>query len=193
MKFRFRPDMAFYDVYSITPDVLAELGVRGVVFDIDNTIAPYEVETPTDDMRDYFASLGEAGIKMAFVSNNKGNRVMKFNEGLGLFYVCKAGKPSPKGVRRCIEYFGLTDDEVLAVGDQIFTDCLSAHRAGIRFALVKPIQKSESAFFRFKRFMEKPFVRGLDWLAGKEIAAKIRARKAKRKQKKEGKDEDGEE
>lgn len=178
---RFRPDMAFYDVYSITPDVLDELGVSGVVFDIDNTIAPYEVETPTDKMREYFASLVEAGIKLAFVSNNKGNRVMKFNEGLGFFYVCKAGKPSPKGVRRCIEHFALEKERVLAVGDQIFTDCLSAHRAGIRFAMVKPIQKQESAFFRFKRFLEKPFVRGLDWLAGKEVVARLRAKKAERR------------
>ncbi|MBO4452966.1 MAG: YqeG family HAD IIIA-type phosphatase [Clostridia bacterium] len=176
---KLRPDIAFYDVYSITPDVLAELGVKGVVFDIDNTIAPYEVETPTEKMRGFFDALKGAGIKMAFVSNNKGNRVMKFNEGLGLFYVCKAGKPSPKGVRKCIEYFGLSKDEVIAVGDQIFTDCLSAHRAGIRFALVKPIKKQETRFFRIKRFFERPFVRGLDWLAGKEALKKIRFKKRK--------------
>ena len=183
----FRPDMAFFDVYSITPEALAELGVKGVVFDIDNTVAPYEVEIPTQTMRDYFSALSRAGIKMAFVSNNKGNRVMKFNEGLGLFYVCKAGKPSPKGVRRCIEHFGLDKSEVIAVGDQIFTDCLSAHRAGIRFALVKPIKKQESGFFKIKRFFERPFVRGLDWLAGKEVAEKLRLRKHKKAEQKANK------
>ena len=170
----FRPDMAFYDIYALTPEALSELGVRGIVFDIDNTIAPYEVEEPTEEMRSFFASLDAAGIKMAFVSNNKGNRVMKFNEGLGLFYVCKAGKPSPKGVSRCIEYFGLEKDEVIAVGDQIFTDCLAAHRAGIRFAMVKPIQKKENAFFRVKRFFERPFVAGLEWLSGKEVLHKLK-------------------
>ena len=131
MAFRFfRPDMAFCDVYTITPEALNELGVKGVVFDIDNTIAPYEVERPTEKMKEYFASLREAGIKMAFVSNNQGTRVTTFNEGLGLFYVCKAGKPSPKGVRKCIAHFGLDKSEVMAVGDQIFTDCIAAHRAG---------------------------------------------------------------
>ena len=111
---------------------------------------------------------------MAFVSNNKGPRVALFNESLGLFYVCKAGKPSPKGVRKCIEHFGLAKEQVLAVGDQIFTDCLAAHRAGIRFAIVKPIQTSESGFFRFKRFFERPFVKKLDWLNPKNALAKIR-------------------
>lgn len=170
----FRPDMAFCDVYTITPEALKELGVSGVVFDIDNTVAPYEIERPTEKMKEYFSALRSAGIKMAFVSNNKGPRVALFNESLGLFYVCKAGKPSPKGVRKCIEHFGLAKEQVLAVGDQIFTDCLAAHRAGIRFAIVKPIQASESSFFRFKRFFERPFVKKLDWLNPKNALAKIR-------------------
>ncbi len=178
----FRPDMAFNDIYTITPEVLSELGVKGIVFDIDNTIAPYEVETPTEKMRSFLLGLKDEGIKMAFVSNNKGNRVVKFNEGLGLFYVCKAGKPSPKGVKRCISHFALSNDEVIAVGDQIFTDCVSAHRAGIKFVLVKPIKKQESAFFRFKRFLERPFVRSLDWLSEKNVIKKLKARKKNKKE-----------
>lgn len=169
--------MAFCDVYTITPELLCELGVKGVVFDIDNTIAPYEIERPTEKMKEYFATLRNNGIKMAFVSNNKGPRVTIFNEGLGLYYVCKAGKPSPKGVRKCIAHFGLKKEEVLAVGDQIFTDCLAAHRAGIRFAIVKPIQPVESRFFRFKRFFERPFVKKLDWLNPKNALNKIRKKK----------------
>jgi HAD superfamily phosphatase (TIGR01668 family) len=160
----FRPDMAFCDVYTITPEALKELGVSGVVFDIDNTVAPYEIERPTEKMKEYFSALRSAGIKMAFVSNNKGPRVALFNESLGLFYVCKAGKPSPKGVRKCIEHFGLAKEQVLAVGDQIFTDCLAAHKAGIRFIMVKPIQPRENWFFRFKRVCEKPFTRKLNWV-----------------------------
>ena len=53
----FRPDMAFCDVYTITPEALKELGVSGVVFDIDNTVAPYEIERPTEKMKEYFNSV----------------------------------------------------------------------------------------------------------------------------------------
>lgn len=175
----FRPDMAFYDIYAITPEALAELGIKGIVFDIDQTIAPYEVELPDERMMAYFESLREAGIKMAFVSNNKGPRVMKFNESIGLFYVCKAGKPSPKGVKVVINHFGLKPEEMISIGDQIFTDCLSAHRAGIRFALVKPIKKQESLFFRIKRFFERPFVRDLEWLCAADALAKLKKRKVR--------------
>ena len=172
--------MAFCDVYVISPEALKELGVKGVVFDIDNTVAPYEVERPTEEMKNYFSRLRDAGIKMAFVSNNQGNRVTKFNDGLGLFYVCKAGKPSPKGIRICIEHFGLKPDEVIAVGDQIFTDCIAAHRAGIKFAMVKPIQPVESFFFRIKRFFERPFVRKLEWLSAKDALVKLKKKKSRK-------------
>lgn len=178
----FRPDMAFCDVYTITPDVLEELGVKGIVFDIDNTIAPYEIERPTNEMTAYFESLRKAGIKMAFVSNNNGSRVVTFNESLGLFYVCKAGKPSPKGVTRCIEHFGLERDEVAAVGDQIFTDCVAAHRAGIRFFIVKPIKDKETLFFRIKRFFERPFVRDLKWLTKKDGKIKLQFKRNRKEE-----------
>jgi HAD superfamily phosphatase (TIGR01668 family) len=172
----FKPDYAFNDIYAITPEVLKEMGVKGIVFDIDQTIAPYEVELPTKNMMDYFALLKEANIKMAFVSNNKGPRVMKFNEGIGLFYVCKAGKPSPKGVKVCMDYFELKPEELISIGDQIFTDCISAHRAGIRFAMVKPINKQESLFFRIKRFLERPFVKDLYWM-GDDAMKKLTSEK----------------
>ena len=159
----FRPDLAFTDIYLITPNVLNSMGIKGIVFDIDNTIAPYEIDRPTHKMWEYFEKLKESGIKMAFVSNNNGERVTTFNENLGLFYVCKAGKPSPKGVCRCIQHFGLEKSQVLAVGDQIFTDCIAAHRAGIKFALVKPIKDKTTLFFKTKRFLEKPFVKELKW------------------------------
>lgn len=175
----FKPDAAFSDIYAITPEVLDELGIKGIVFDIDQTVAPYEVALPTEEMKAYFETLRAAGIKMAFVSNNIGPRVKKFNESIGLFYVCRAGKPSPKGVKVCIDHFGLKQEEILSIGDQIFTDCLSAHRAGIRFAMVQPIKKQENLFFRIKRFFERPFVKELEWLDSGNALIKLRKKKLK--------------
>ena len=50
-------------------------------------------------------------------------------------------------------------ESVLFVGDQIFTDCLAAHRAGIDCCLVRPIKAESSTFFKLKRFLEKPFLK----------------------------------
>lgn len=154
----FYPERLYETVYEITPGALAAEGIRGIVFDIDNTIAPYEIEEPTDRMRAYLDALREAGIRYAFVSNNHGDRVNRFNRVLRAPQFCKARKPSGKGVKKAIRAFGLQPEEVVGIGDQLFTDCLSAHFAGIRFWLVPPIRDKKTMLFRFKRFFERPFV-----------------------------------
>ncbi|MBO4366170.1 MAG: YqeG family HAD IIIA-type phosphatase [Clostridia bacterium] len=156
-----RPDVLFRDIYEITPDLLWIRGFRGVVFDIDNTIAPYEIEEPTEQMKAYLFSLRDRGIRIAFVSNNHGDRVRQFNRELGFTVICKAGKPFSKGTRAAIKSFGLPKSQVVSNGDQHFTDCLSAHLAGIPFYLVPPIRDKRTLLFRVKRKLEKPLLKSL--------------------------------
>lgn len=153
------PEILFRDIYEITPDFLLAQNIHGIIFDIDNTIASYETEIPTDRMRDYLFSLRDAGIKIAFVSNNHGGRVTKFNQTLGFPQFCKAGKPSPRRTTQAIWFFNLPKKEILGIGDQLFTDCISAHAAKIQFYLVPPIRDKKTFLFKVKRFLERPFVR----------------------------------
>lgn len=154
----FTPDVMRDNVYCYTPEIFKKLGVDIVVFDIDNTIAPYEMHEPTEEVKAYFASLKEAGIEAMLVSNNGPERVERFNRELGLFAVPDAKKPSPAGINKCLEQSKNKGDAVF-VGDQIFTDCLAARRAGIKCFLVSPIQPKENLFFKLKRLGERPFVR----------------------------------
>ena len=55
--------------------------------------------------------------------------------------------------------FGVKKKEFLMVGDQLLTDCLCARLAGTSVVTVPPIQPVENRFFRFKRKIEKPFIR----------------------------------
>lgn len=154
------PDRMFKDIYEITPQLLLEEGVSAVVFDVDNTVAPYNVATPTEQMKEYLFSLRDAGIQVAFASNNDGHRVNIFNRTLGFFVVSKAKKPSRRAVRSVMKEFGATREQTLVIGDQLFTDCLCAHRAGIRAFIVEPIdRKSENVFIKLKRMLEKPIIR----------------------------------
>jgi HAD superfamily phosphatase (TIGR01668 family) len=154
----FYPDILFPNIYEITPEFLHAQKVKGLVLDLDNTIAPYEVIEPTDEMNKWFRAMKAAGIKLAFVSNNKGERVKIFNRTWGIPLFAGAKKPSPKGVRMAMQALKLTPDETAGLGDQIFTDCLACHRAGLRFYLVPPIKDKKTLFFRGKRMLEKPFV-----------------------------------
>lgn len=154
----FYPDILFPHIYEITPHFLKEQTVRGLILDLDNTVAPYEIAEPTEKMTEWFRSMKEAGIRLAFVSNNKGDRVRRFNRTWGLPVFADAKKPSAKGILRALTELGLSKNEAAGLGDQIFTDCIACHRAGMRFYLVPPIRDKKTLFFRSKRFLERPFV-----------------------------------
>lgn len=144
----------------ISPEYLLSLGVRFLFSDVDNTLAPYEVPEPDERIRGWLDSLKDAGITVILVSNNHADRVELFNRtlGLGAYPDCK--KPSRKILGEIMKSVGATTDNSAFLGDQIFTDVLSARNLGIEIALlVPPIKDKLTLFFRFKRAMEKPILR----------------------------------
>ena len=152
------PDILFPDIYEITPDFLHSQKVRGLILDLDNTIAPYEIAEPNARMKAWFAAMKQAGIRMAFVSNNHGERVHLFNRTLGLPVFAGAKKPFAAGILKALTELKLKPHESAGLGDQIFTDCIACHRAGMRFYLVPPIKDKTTLFFKSKRFLERPIV-----------------------------------
>ncbi len=165
-----RPDYMFRTYDEITPAFLQEIGVRAVLADIDNTLAPYEQPEPDEKIRAWIASLSAAGISIAFVSNNGEERVELFNRTLGVPAYYKSGKPFKKNMLRAMEAIDGTRETTAMLGDQLLTDALAGHNLGVKAVLiVPPIKDKTSAFFRFKRWLEKPTVRrfkkkhNIDW------------------------------
>lgn len=154
----FTPDRMEKDIFCYPSSFFKERGIDRVAFDIDNTIAAYDCPLPSDRARAYLLDLKAAGVDIMLVSNNNEKRVDVFNAEFGFFAVADAHKPSAKGIVKCFAQ-SKNKGGCAFVGDQIFTDCLAARRAGVSCFLVQPIQPVENLFFKFKRFCEKPFVR----------------------------------
>lgn len=155
----FTPDLYLSQIYRLTPEILKKRGIKGVVFDIDNTLAPYGIAVCPDEVEDYLSSLEKEGIMTGYVSNNNEKRVSTFNTK-GRFYTAKSGKPGTLGVKRFMAYFELLPEEVALAGDQLFTDVWCARRAGVTSVLVPPInRKNEPWYFVFKRAIEAPMIR----------------------------------
>ncbi len=146
------------DISAYPAEFFTKKGIDRVVFDIDNTIAPYDKPSPDEKAVSYIRSLQAAGIEVMLVSNNEKERVEIFNKDLGLFAVHKAGKPGIKGIEKCLAQ-SKNKGKTAFVGDQIFTDCLAARRMKLPCFLVEPIQPKETLFFKLKRIGEKPFIR----------------------------------
>ena len=159
MKDIFTPTYMFGHYYEVTPAFLKSIGVRAVLSDIDNTLAPYEQDEPDERIVSWVKSLQENGIQIALVSNNHAPRVEKFNRKLGLVAFADSGKPSKKALLRAIDALGVRLDETAMLGDQLLTDAYAGLHIGLPALIVPPIKDKTNLFFRFKRVLERPFIR----------------------------------
>lgn len=150
----FYPDEIRESTYHIDFKEKYQQGYRGIIFDVDNTLVPHGAMADEACIR-LFAELKELGFKTILLSNNKEERVKRFNEKIGTDYIYKAGKPAGKNYEKALEIMNTKKDKTLFVGDQLFTDVWGAKRVGIHSLLVKPLDPREEIQIVFKRYLEK--------------------------------------
>lgn len=153
------PDYILDTFDCVTPDFLKSLGIRALLIDIDNTLAPYEQPEPDDRIRQWFAALEQNGIRAALISNNHPPRVELFNRSLGLPAYPDSKKPKSRFLLAAMKEMGSTPETTAGLGDQLLTDTLAVHRLDMISIIVPPIKDKTTLFFRFKRWLEKPYIR----------------------------------
>lgn len=150
----FFPDEIQASTYDIDFENLYEQGIRGVLFDIDNTLVEHGADA-TERAVALFQRLDQIGIKSCLISNNKEERVLRFNKEIGTKYIYDAHKPSGRNYRKAMELMETDLSNTIFVGDQLFTDVYGAKRIGMRNILVRPIDPKEEIQIVLKRYLEK--------------------------------------
>ncbi|MGL6174371.1 MAG: YqeG family HAD IIIA-type phosphatase [Cellulosilyticaceae bacterium] len=156
---RFFPEKYLTSIFELNIDELMKQGIKGIIFDIDNTLVPYDVAEPTDKIIELFEEIKRKGLQITLVSNNKEDRVIKFNEKLKVFAIHKARKPRTINLKRAMELMQLQSEQVAIVGDQVFTDVYGGNRAGITTILVNPVSEKDELITKVKRGLEKKILR----------------------------------
>ncbi len=149
----FYPDKYVVSTYVIPFEELFEDGVRGVIFDIDNTLVPHGAKAD-ERAKQLFKRLEDMGMKTCLISNNCEARVKMFNKKIGVDYISNAHKPLTKNYIKAMEIMGTDKSNTIFVGDQLFTDVFGAKRTGIRNILVKPMDRGEEIQIILKRYFE---------------------------------------
>ncbi len=153
------PDAFFGSIDEISPEFFTSRGIKAVFLDIDNTLVMPHTPVPDGRAEGFIRSLTAAGLSVCLVSNNKKERVDRFNT-LSLPAVHRAAKPFTFSYNRLIKTLGISKDEAAAVGDQFFSDICGANAAGLFTVYVKPIKLGgEGPFVWLKRKLEKPLVK----------------------------------
>jgi len=141
-------------VFSIDYDKLYNKGYKGIIFDIDNTLV-HHGEDSTKEIDELFQSIHNIGLKTLLLSNNGEKRIEKFLKNIDSLYISNAEKPTTTNYLKAVEMLNMKKNEVLFIGDQIFTDIYGANKSGIDNILVKYIQNNDETKIGIKRNIEK--------------------------------------
>lgn len=158
MSFSPIPRGVYPSVTAISPQALAERGIRLVLADLDNTLVPYKVIQPPEEVAAWKQALEDCGIRLFLLSNSRRpGRAQAFAERLGIPYQGHSGKPKKAGYLRAMERMGASPAQTVMVGDQIFTDTLGANNAGVIPLLVEPIRLAGNPGRYLRYAAETPF------------------------------------
>lgn len=152
---KFVPDIHAQSIYRINYKKLLSVGIKCIIFDLDNTIAPIDVSMPPKEAIDLMFELKDLGIRPVLMSNSGKKRVEPFRNGLEIDSCASASKPFMKNYKKIMDVYKLSCEEVACVGDQLLTDILGANHAGMTSVLVNPISKKDRKVTLVNRMIEK--------------------------------------
>lgn len=141
-------------VRDIDIEFLNKNNIKALILDVDNTLIDFYKKIP-DGVSAWCEELKKQGIKMCIVSNtNKKEKVEMVANKLELPYFYLAKKPFKGGLKKAIKLLNEKNENIAAVGDQIFTDILGANRLKLFSILVKPLAEKDLLITRIKRPLE---------------------------------------
>jgi len=139
-RFTLQPDLVLGEpVLSITPELIEQHRLRGLILDVDETLVPFNEAETTPEVQEWFATL-RTQVPIWLVSNNlNATRIRRIAESLSAPYIIGARKPSRRQLRKAAEAMQLPFEQVAMVGDRLFTDVLAGNRLGMFTILVEPM------------------------------------------------------
>ena len=152
---KYIPDIYQKSIYTINYEKLIDRGIKCLLFDLDNTISPVSVKSPTKKVKDLFSDLKEMGFKVIIFSNSGKKRLEPFKEELKVEVQPNSKKPFKGSFLKIMDKYELKDSEVAIIGDQFLTYILGCNKVVITTILVNPIGKKDFFITKFNRFREK--------------------------------------
>jgi uncharacterized protein len=141
-----QPDLVLgSSVLDLTPEIIAQYQIEGLVLDVDDTIVPIGSSIAQLELVLWIEQISKI-VPLWLVTNNPNQvRIAAIADSLSLPYVLSAGKPSRRKLRQAVEAMQLEPKQVAMVGDRVFTDVLAGNRLGMFTILIEPIVSDDSS------------------------------------------------
>lgn len=135
-----QPDLILGDsILALTPDVLQQHQLQGLVLDVDETLVPMSMAEASDELCQWVSSIRSIASLWLVSNNLSENRIRRIGESLNIPYILGARKPSRRKLRQAVTAMNLPTERVAMVGDRLFTDVLAGNRLGMFTILVEPM------------------------------------------------------
>ena len=157
----FVPDMYQKSIYTINYKKLKKKGIKCLLFDLNNTIAPYELDYPNDSLRELMFEL-EKDFKVIIVSNSPKSRVRPFKEKLNIDSSFSSKKPFKKKFKKIMNLYNFKDTEIAMIGDELIADIFGGNRMNFTTILVNGISEEEPFHTRIVRSIERKIIKQLN-------------------------------
>lgn len=141
-----QPDLILEgSVLNLSPAIIQQYGLKGLVLDVDETLVPFTVGVASPELQQWVAQIRTC-VELCLVSNNLSEpRIGGIARSLDLPYYLGAAKPSRRKIRAALTSMDLPVQEVGMVGDRLFTDVIAGNRLGMFTILVEPIVHADMA------------------------------------------------
>lgn len=145
-----RPDHTVRSLADVVQTVERH-AIRGVIFDLDQVLTPYGSEKVSEGTVAAVGLLAEMG-SCCILSNShsprgRGRAIAVARQLCIRVVESPKKKPSPRAFRDALAVLQTSPEETLMVGDRVLTDIVGANAAGIRTALIFPLNWRSDPFF----------------------------------------------
>ena len=146
-----KPDMYKKDVFQINYDLLKQMNIKNIFFDLDNTLLKYQDDLPSKEVINLINKLKQ-DFKVFLFSNSHSKRLMRVKKILDVEVYYSSMKPLKKNYKKVLKEY--KKSTCAFIGDQFMTDILGAKRNDLYIILVDRISDKEPFYTKFWRFFE---------------------------------------
>lgn len=159
---KYIPKHYYKSIFTINYEKLLKENIKCLVFDLDNTIACTNQKIPDEKIINHSEYLKKLGFKIIILSNALKSRVKPYKDMLNIESCHFACKPLKFKYKYILKKFNFHPNEIVAIGDQLFTDIKGANKMGIQSILITPISAKENIITRINRIRENHIYKKLE-------------------------------